>query len=495
MTGYHTRWARPEEWADDPERIAIGEALAFGKAVYDVRTALRLTVSDLTSRAGTTDAEIECLEEGSTESTIALLRQLAAAFNADVRLTAGHDLGSVWFEPTPPNPSEGLTVETRQMSKIADVDRAALTGTSAAKAPHITGRLWLALACVSVLLIGAVTGCSGSSSTPPKPGANSAATGQPATAQSGGAPAWGARTHLDSSQGGGDLTSVSCPSASFCMAVLGSGYATIYDGTTWSKPSLLSSSGGEPDSVSCPTVSFCMAVDARDSSTFLFNGSRWSPAPSINDPAPTTQTGVASVSCSSPSFCAAVDNGSNAFTFNGAAWSPAAAIDPGNQLSTVSCPSASFCAAVDYGPNVVTFNGASWSKPSAIAPGSYLQAVSCASARFCVALDRKGSALTFNGSSWSRPVNAYPDGLTMGEGGVSWPIVSCPTSNFCAAVDGAGGNVVTFDGRNWTAPVNIDPEAANSVNGPVLIFLMSVSCPSATFCVVGDTTGNAFVRN
>jgi hypothetical protein len=43
--------------------------------------------------------EIECAEEGGTEPTIALLRHLAAALNADVHLTAGHDLGSVWFEP------------------------------------------------------------------------------------------------------------------------------------------------------------------------------------------------------------------------------------------------------------------------------------------------------------------------------------------------------------------------------------------------------------
>jgi hypothetical protein len=144
---------------------------------------------------------------------------------------------------------------------------------------------------------------------------------------------------------------------------------------------------------------------------------------------------------------------------------------------------------------VFTFNGTSWSKPSAIAPGSYLQAVSCASARFCVALDRKGDALTFDGSSWSMPVNAFPDGLTMGEGGVSWPIVSCPARNFCAAVDGAGGNVVTFDGSRWSAPVNIDPEAANSVGTPVLIFLMSISCLSSTLCVVGDSIGDAFVRS
>ena len=33
MTGYHTRWVRPPEQSEDPERIAIREALAFGKAV------------------------------------------------------------------------------------------------------------------------------------------------------------------------------------------------------------------------------------------------------------------------------------------------------------------------------------------------------------------------------------------------------------------------------------------------------------------------------
>ncbi len=247
--------------------------------------------------------------------------------------------------------------------------------------------------------------------------------------------------------------------------------------------------------MSCPTVSFCMAADAREPSAFLFNGSTWRPAPGVNDPAQSTQTGLASVSCASPAFCVAIDNGSNAFTFNGTSWSPAAVIDPGHELSTVSCPTSHFCAAVDYGPNVVVFNGAAWSKPFAIDPGSYLQAVSCASASFCVALDRKGNALTFNGRTWSAPVNADPNGLTMGEGGVSWPLVSCPTSHFCAAVDGAGGNAVTFDGSRWTTPVNIDPEAAKSGSRPVLILLTSVSCLPAGFCVAGDSVGNAFVRS
>ena len=98
MTGYHTRWVRRPEHAEDPERIAIREALAFGKAVYDQRRALDLSTAELAGRAGMTVDEIECIEEGGTEPTIALLRRLAAALDSDVRLTPGHDLGSVWFE-------------------------------------------------------------------------------------------------------------------------------------------------------------------------------------------------------------------------------------------------------------------------------------------------------------------------------------------------------------------------------------------------------------
>jgi transcriptional regulator with XRE-family HTH domain len=91
MTGYHTRWVRPPEQPADPERVAIREALAFGKAVYDQRRALGLSVADLAGRAGMIAGEIECIEGGGTGPTIALLRRLAAAaLDADVHLTAGH---------------------------------------------------------------------------------------------------------------------------------------------------------------------------------------------------------------------------------------------------------------------------------------------------------------------------------------------------------------------------------------------------------------------
>lgn len=57
-----------------------------------------MTAAELARRAGMTVDEVECIEEGGTEPTVALLRRLAAALDADVRLTPGHDLGSVGFE-------------------------------------------------------------------------------------------------------------------------------------------------------------------------------------------------------------------------------------------------------------------------------------------------------------------------------------------------------------------------------------------------------------
>ena len=60
--------------------------------------ALGLTVPELALRAGVASDEIEYIEEGGTEPTFALLRTLAAALGADVRLTTGHDLASMRFE-------------------------------------------------------------------------------------------------------------------------------------------------------------------------------------------------------------------------------------------------------------------------------------------------------------------------------------------------------------------------------------------------------------
>lgn len=105
---------------------------------------------------------------------------------------------------------------------------------------------------------------------------------------------WSSRQYVDPDfwqreeylgEGGVGLVSVSCVSASFCMGVEDEGYAFVFDGSSWSAPVRI-----DPQGVSCTN-------DICDGGT-----------------------GLISVSCASPSFCAAVDGYGNAFTFNGSSW-------------------------------------------------------------------------------------------------------------------------------------------------------------------------------
>jgi len=84
--------------SENPDQGAAREILAFGNAVKNRRVVLGLSITDLAHRAGMTADEIERIEDGGTQLDIALLRRLAAALDADVRLMARGDLGSMCFE-------------------------------------------------------------------------------------------------------------------------------------------------------------------------------------------------------------------------------------------------------------------------------------------------------------------------------------------------------------------------------------------------------------
>jgi hypothetical protein len=224
---------------------------------------------------------------------------------------------------------------------------------------------------------------------------------------------------------------------------------------------------------------------------YTFDGTRWSEPSLISryDGSPD------SVSCPTNRFCVAIDNGGSAYVFNGTKWSKPAVIDsipPANQTA-VSCASSAFCVAIDDGGGVETFNGTRWTMTSMIDPtgGGYSSescsenqegtcsapaAIACPSSSFCAAVDGTGSVFTFDGRAWSAPIPIDAES----------PIVSlsCPSSGFCVALD-SSGNAAMFDGTSWTAPASID-----AMSG-----LTSVSCPSSGFCVAVDGSGNAVMFN
>ena len=101
-----------------------------------------------------------------------------------------------------------------------------------------------------------------------------------------------------------------------------------------------------------------------------------------------------------------------------------------------------------------------------------LLGVSCPTANFCVAVDDGGHAVVYNGTSWSAPVVIDQQQLNA---------VSCSSPQFCVAVDQKGGTV-TWDGSSWLYKPGVDPGNA----------LVAVSCTSSSFCaaVGGDYNGN-----
>jgi hypothetical protein len=163
-----------------------------------------------------------------------------------------------------------------------------------------------------------------------------------------------------------------------------------------------------------------------------------------------------------------VDSNGHVLTYDGRSWSKPVSIDAGRTMASVSCPTASFCAAVDPSGYVLTYEGRSWSKP--VRMDKYgLNSVSCPTVSFCAAVGQEdGNAVTYNGSSWSKPVRVdWGNGLTS---------VSCATASFCAAVDW-WGSVYTYNGISWSSLDSIDPGYPG---------LESVSCPTTSFCAAVD---------
>jgi hypothetical protein len=341
---------------------------------------------------------------------------------------------------------------------------------------------------------------------------------------------WSAPVSIDSHAGQNTLTSISCPSSSFCMAVDDGGnnydgHGLIFNGSSWSARNVIDTAGQYgPYSVSCTSSSFCAAFDGSENG-LIYNGSSWQatvvsqnapyPISCVSSsfcmigpygydgswsPAQTYYTGggapapmggdsesILSISCPSTSFCAAVGHNGGADTYNGGGWTNGSYNGSGwtydglidttggvNSLNSVSCPSASFCVAVDGNGNVFYWNGSSWSGPNTIdLNGQGLSSVSCPSPSFCVAVDGTGNALMYNGSAWSyKSIDPYGQGLTA---------VSCASSSFCMALDTVG-NAVEYGPVAPLGSAALVGHPRATANGVTA----TISCTGSTSCVVTE---------
>jgi len=245
-------------------------------------------------------------------------------------------------------------------------------------------------------------------------------------------------------------------------------------------------------SVSCPAAGFCAAVDDTGDA-YTWNGKSWSKGVAIDSTAASNMDDqLASVSCASLSFCVAGDLLGNVYTFNGSTWSAVDQLNPSNSSPSVSfsvsCPTTSFCMAVDGNVNYYTYNGTAWSQPQVINSSSLnpttIGEVSCANPTFCEAVYNDQS-VTYNGSKWSTPQTlSLPPGTKSGSN-PEVSVVSCPTATFCAVGGTTGANVAylnTFNGTSWSNGLTL-----NTGLGPQSFH--GLSCPTSSFCMAGGLDG------
>ena len=312
---------------------------------------------------------------------------------------------------------------------------------------------------------------------------------------------WSAPEQIDTNQDG--LFNVSCPSASFCVAVGSTGpgvvgSARMWNGTSWSASTTQAFARDTFVHVSCSSATFCMA-GAPSGDALTWNGSAWSGGSQIRWPDP--KDGITNLSCGSPNLCLAGDEDGDIRVWNGAAWSIDHQLVAGSTSGgahSISCASASFCVAVNYLGNAIVWNGTSLSAPAHIDEDPNLVTVSCPSAGFCMVINASSyDWLAWNGTSWSAPKPIQRGGAAgsgpPGPGGpgqshLSW--VSCPSPAFCVAVS-SNGTAIEWNGTAWSPPLSIDPNLANNASSNS--GLRSVSCPSLSFCVAVGSDGRAVI--
>jgi hypothetical protein len=287
----------------------------------------------------------------------------------------------------------------------------------------------------------------------------------------------------------GSPVAIWCAAASDCMTV-GGASAASWNGSSWTSLSVPDSSASL-DSVSCVSASACMAVGtATDDASYSmsWNGSRWqSHRVSQLDQS-------AAVSCSAASRCQAVggyltsadDQAILATAWNGSAWRqrPAQA-QPGASLQDVSCVSAADCMAVGSTgrqPLAERWNGRTWriTPTPIVANGIPEDAVSCRG-RDCLAIGRGLVAEWWNGSRWRLKTVPRPSPFYSGE----LSDVSCATATYC---------LVT--GFYYTSVQSNSSSFAELWNGTRFRLLTppggglnTVSCVSTSFCLA--LTGTA----
>lgn len=294
---------------------------------------------------------------------------------------------------------------------------------------------------------------------------------------------------------GGFAGGLSCPTTTFCAAaVVDSGRSglAVYDGTSWSatwEPSF----AAQRASVSCASATACVAV-VPDALTSAWDGTRWS-SPE-RPPVVAPGADEAHVACSPTGSCLAVlgrGDATSSLTWDGRSWT-ASRLLRGTVVTALACPSAVLCVAggTAGGDDVtLTWTPAGWSAPAVLAGGpDHVAALACGSTTACMVVGGVHASgdvyATWTGGAWT-PWQR----LGTRVGSLGFASVSCPTSRDCVVADqGAGANsspetslgplVLTWHAGTWTSTY----QQRGTIGQP------DVSCSSLRSCVAVSAFGD-----
>lgn len=293
------------------------------------------------------------------------------------------------------------------------------------------------------------------------------------------------------------------------------------------------STDSQVNAVSCVSDSFCVAggrtATYGETKAFLstFDGKSWTDHPADAAADTGSNSTVLTVSCLSRNFCVAggydkdATGNHHAFVsmYNGTVWTDrevAGQLNGGGWAAvfSVSCTSRTACVAGGYyfdhsGKNqsqafVSIYNGNTWvdhEVAGSLNAGNiaWLNSVSCSTATSCAGGgfytdgngNRQAFVTVYNGGTWvdhevvgSLDVGAGQDGATVTS-------VSCGSPTLCVAGGSytAGSDinhylvhafVSVYNGKIW-----VDHDIASSLNQGQSASVKSVTCTSATSCVVG----------
>jgi hypothetical protein len=281
-----------------------------------------------------------------------------------------------------------------------------------------------------------------------------------------------------------ELTGVSCTSTTSCVAVgyektAGAGVrppenlSEIWNGTAWTiapVPGVTGDNDNLLNGVSCPSASYCVAVGIAYSGpgpgttpaetvAELWNGSVWSLMPTPN-PAGNLETRFNAVSCPSTTFCEAVGfydtsgNDQDIFSesWDGSAWTldNIPQVDGVDALEGVSCVSATSCFAGGFQSDaglIEQWNGSGWTPDNPAVGANLRDSVSCATAHACMATGLETVTEWWNGQKWGNRGAIEPPGKVVSD---LWG-VSCPSVSMCMAAGQTGTRVVAeiWTGKKW----------------------------------------------